>query len=149
MYLEEFSAVYMAFFQFGQIYEKKTKPTNHLTDKKPNTRFSHTKVSPPSLLNAGDYVMPSIFNLAIIAISINTAAGCLFTLKLKVREKIRLKIREGIQTTSLRLTTSSSEAVDEEQFFFTLTYSLVETQEQTLHRKKQLRKNPPDWEINK
>ena len=40
-------------------------------------------------------------------------------LELKVTEKIRLKIREDIQTTPMELTTSPSDVVDGEQFFST------------------------------
>ena len=36
-------------------------------------------------------------------------------------EKIRLKIREDIQTTTIEVTTSSSDVADEEQVFFTQT----------------------------
>ena len=39
-------------------------------------------------------------------------------LELKVTEKIRLKIREDIQTTRIEVTTSSSEVAYEEQLFF-------------------------------
>ena len=61
------------------------------------------------------------FNLkkAHIAGSVNTAAGFLATLELKVMEKIRLKIREDIKTTPIEVTTSFSDVGDEEQFFVT------------------------------
>ena len=59
------------------------------------------------------------FKIAHIAGSVNTAADFLSRLELKVAEKIRLKIREDIQTTLIEVTTSSSDVTDEEQFFFT------------------------------
>ena len=60
-----------------------------------------------------------IFKIAHIAGSVNAAADFLSRLELKVTEKIRLKIREDIQTTPIEVTTSSSDVADEEQFFFT------------------------------
>ena len=71
-----------------------------------------------------------------IAGSVNTAADFLSRLELKVTEKIRLKIREDIQTTPIEVTTSSSDVADEERFFFTQADKNDESEEQTLERKK-------------
>ena len=54
-----------------------------------------------------------------IAGSVDTAADFLSHLELVVTEKIRLKVREDVQTTPIEVTTPSSEIADEEQFFFT------------------------------
>ena len=54
-----------------------------------------------------------------IAGSVNTAAEFLSRLELKVTEKIRLKIREDIQTTPIEVTTSSSDVAHEEQLLLT------------------------------
>ena len=51
--------------------------------------------------------------------SVNTTANFLSRLELKNTEKIRIKIREDVQTTPLEVTTSCSHVTDEEQFFFT------------------------------
>ena len=40
-----------------------------------------------------------------------------------VTKKIRLNIREDIQTTPIVVTTSSSDVADEEQFFFTFAHN--------------------------
>ena len=40
-------------------------------------------------------------------------------MELKVMEKIRLKIREDLQTTPIEVSKISSDIVDEEEFFFT------------------------------
>ena len=58
------------------------------------------------------------FQVGYIAGKVNTAAGSFSRLELKVTEKIRLKIREDIQTTPIELTTSTSDVADEEHFFF-------------------------------
>ena len=79
------------------------------------------------------------FKIAHIAGSVNTAADFPSQLELKVTEKIRLKIREDVQTTPIEVTTSSSDVAEEEQFFFTDTDDQDETEEQILQRKEQSR----------
>ena len=67
---------------------------------------------------------------------------------MKVTERIRLKIREDVQTTPIEVTTSSSDVADEEQFFFTQTDDQDETEEQTLQRKQQSREKAAEWVVN-
>ena len=83
-----------------------------------------------------------------IAGSINTAADFLSRLELKVTEKIRLRIREDIQTTPIEVTTSSLDVADEEQFFFTQADNNDESEEQTLERKEESRQNAKQWAAN-
>ena len=135
----------MAFHEFAHILWEATKATIVLTDNKPVTRFIQTKAIPPSLWNACDYVLQFNFEIAQIVGSVNTAAEFLSWLELKVTEKIRLKIREDVQTTPIEVTTSSSDVADEEQFFFTHTDGEGETEEQTLERKEQSRKKATEW----
>ena len=139
IYSKEFLAIYMAFLEFAHILWETTKPTIVLTDNKSVTRFFQTKAIPPSLWNACDYVLQFNFKIAHIAGSVNTAADFLSRLELKVTERIRLKIREDVQTTPIEVTTSSSDVADEEQFFFTHTDDQDEAEEQILQRKEQSR----------
>ena len=88
------------------------------------------------------------FKIAHIAGSVNTAADFLSRLELKVTEKICLEIREDIQTTTIEVTTSSSDVADEEQVFFTQTDNDKESEEQTLERKEQSRQNSKHWALN-
>ena len=88
------------------------------------------------------------FKIAHIAGSVNTAADFLSRLELKVTERIRLKIREDVQTTPIEVTTSSSDVADEEQFFFTHSDDHDETEEQILQRKEQSREKAAEWVIN-
>ena len=148
IYLKEFLAIYMAILEFAHILWEATKPTIVLTDNKSVTRFFQTKAIPPVLWNACDYVLQFNFKIAHIAGSVNTAADFLSRLELKVTEKIRLKIREDIQTTPIEVTTSSSDVADEEQVFFTQTDNDNESEEQTLARKKQSRQNAKQWAAN-
>ena len=135
----------MAFLEFAHILWEATKPTIVLTDNKSVTRFFQTKAIPPSLWNACDYVLQFNFKIAHIAGSVNTVADSLSRLELKVTERIRLKIREDVQTTPIEVTTSSSDVADEEQFFFMQTQGEDETEEQTLERKEQSREKATEW----
>ena len=88
------------------------------------------------------------FKIAHIAGSVNTAADFFSQLELKVTERIRLKIREDVQTTPIEVTTSSSDVADEEQFFFTQPDDQDETEEQIIQRKKQSRQKAAEWVAN-
>ena len=139
IYSKEFLTIYMIILEIAHILWEATKPTIALTDKKSVTRFFQTKAIPPSLRNACQYVLQFNFKIAHIAGSVNTAADFLSRLELKITERIRLKIREDVQTTLIEVTTSSSDVADEEQFLFTQTDDQDETEEQTLQRKQQSR----------
>ena len=103
----------MAFHEFAHILWQATKSTIVLTDYNALTRFFRTKGFPPALWNACDYVLQFSFKLADATGSVNTAAEFLSRLELKVKEKLRLKTREGIQTVALQVTTSSSDVAAE------------------------------------
>ena len=148
IYSKEILAIYMAFFEFAHSLWETSKPTNVLTDNKSVTRFFQTKAIPPSLWNACDYVLQFNFKITHFAGSIKTAADFISRLKLRVTEKIHLKIREDVQTTPIELSTSSSDVADEEQFFFTQTDSQDETDEQILQRKEQSQKKAAEWVVN-
>ena len=138
----------MAFLEFVHILWEATKPTIALTDNKSVTRFFQTKAIPPALWIACDYVLQFNFKRAHIAGSVNTAADFISSFELKVTEKIRLKIREYIQTAPIEVTTSSSDVADEEQLFFTFADDSNESEEQTLERKKQSKQNAKQWAAN-
>ena len=148
IYSKEFLEIYMAFLEFAHILSEATKPITVLTDNKSVTRFFLTKAIPPALCNASDYVMKLNIKIAHIAGSVNTAADFLSRRELKVTEKIRLKIREDIQTTPIEVTTSSFDVADEEQVFFTQAVKKDESEGKTLERKKQSRQNSKQWVAN-
>ena len=125
----------MAFLKFPHILWEATKPTIALTDNKSVKRFSQMKAIPPALWIACVYLLQFNFKNAHIAVSVNTLADFFPKLQLKVTEKIGLKIREGIQTTPIEVTTSSWDVADEEQFFFTQAGTNDELDKQTFERK--------------
>ena len=139
----------MAFIKFAHVYWETTMPTILLTDNKSVTLFFQTKTIPPALWNACDYLLQLNFKRAHIAGSVKTAADFPSTLELKVTERIRLKIRENIQTTPIEVTFSASDVADETQFFFTQADIKDESEEQTLERKEQSKQNANQWVANK
>ena len=148
IYSKETLATFMAFLEFAHILWEATKPTIVLTDNKSVTRLFQTKAISPTLWNACDYVLQFNFKIAHDAGSVKTATDFLSRLEHKVTEKIRLKIREDIQTTLLEVTTSCSDVADEEQFFFTQADNNDESEEQTLERKEQSKRNAKQWAAN-
>ena len=131
----------MAFLEFAHLLWEATKPTIVLRDNKLVTRFFKTTAIPTALLNANDYVLQFNFKIAHIAGLVNNTADFLSRLELNVMEKIRIKIGEDIQTTPLEMTTPSLDVADGKQFIITQTNPEIESEEQTLQRKKQARQN--------
>ena len=87
--------------------------------------------------NSCEYELLFDLKIAHIDGSVHTAVDPLSRLEQKVTEKIRLKIREDVQTTGIEVTTSSSVVADEEQVFFTQAECEDETDGQIFQRKEQ------------
>ena len=138
----------MELLEFAQIRSQATKPTFVLTGNISVTRFFQTRAIPPAQWNVCDYVLKFNFKIADTAGSVNTAVDSFSRLELKVLEKIRLKIREYIQTRPTELTISSSDVADEEQFFFTQADNEDELEDQTLEQKEQSGQNAKQWVAN-
>ena len=107
IYSKKLLAIYMAIFDFRDILWERTKAISVLTDKKSVTGFPQMKGSPPAPWNAFIHVLHFNFKIAHNAGSVNGAADFLSRLELKVTEKIRLKIRQDIQTLPLVVKTLS------------------------------------------
>ena len=151
IYAKEFSAIFFAFKEFGHIFWGTPNPMNILTDNKSVTRFFQTKIIPPTLWNACDYVIQFNFTIAHIPGENNTTADHLSRLEISPKEKLILRITEDIPTTPIELHVQSSGVSEEEQIFYTEDDD--ETEEQFLHGKKDARDNPanqlPDISIEK
>ena len=122
-----------------------------LTDNKSVTRFFQTKIIPPTLWNACDYVIQFSFTIAHIPGKNNTAADYLSRLELCPKEKLVLRIREDISTTPIELNVQSAGVTEEDQIFYT--EEDEETEEQIWQRKKDARSHPtnqlPDISLEK
>ena len=119
IYAKEFLAIYYAFKEFGLIFWGTPKPVIILTDNKSVTRFLQTKIIPPSLWNACDFVIHFNFTIAHIPGKNNTAADYLSRMELDPTEKLVPKIRADVETQPFEVSVQSAGVSEEEQVFFT------------------------------
>ena len=140
IYAKEFLAIFFAFKEFGHIFWGPLKPVIILTDKKSVTRFFQTKIIPPTLWNACDYVIQFSFTIAHIPGKNNTAADYLSRLEICPKEKLVLRIPEDIPITPIELNVQSAGVTEEDQIFYT--EEDEETEEQIWQRKKDARCHP-------
>ena len=111
-----------------------------LTDNKSVTRFFQTKIIPPTLWNACDYVIQFHFTTSHIPGKNNTAAGYLSRLEICPKKKLILRKRKDISTTPIELSIQSAGVTEEDKIFFT--DDDEETEEQIWQRKKNARSRP-------
>ena len=139
IYAKEFWAIYFAFMDYNHILWGSTKPIIVLRDNKSVTRFFQTKMIPPSLWNACDFVLQFHFKIAHVLERMNTAADFLSRLDISPKEKVLLQIREDIQTTPILVNIQSSDIHEGDQFYF-LPEDDSETEEDIWERKQRARK---------
>ena len=126
IYTKDFLAIYFAFKEFGHIFWGAPKPVIILTDNKAVTQFFQTKIIPPALWNACDYVIQFNFVIAHIPGAQNTAADYLSRL-------------EDVQTLPIEINVQSAGVSQEEQIFYTNDDD--ETEEQYWARKNNQEKS--------
>ena len=119
IYAKEFLAIYYAFKEFGHIFWGTAKPVIILTDDKSVTRFFQTKIIPPPLWNACDFVIQFNFTIPHIAGKKNTAADYLPRMEMDPTEKLVLKIRADVEPQPIEVNVQSAGVSEEEQVFFT------------------------------
>ena len=144
IYAKEFLAIYMAFKEFGHIFWGATKPVIIMTDSKSVTRFFQTKMIPPPLWNACDFVLQFNFAIAHIPGKMNTAADFLSRLEMDPNEKIILKIREDIQIKPIEVNLESTGIAQEEPVFFDPTDQQETTEKELWKRKEEVRNAIPN-----
>ena len=125
--------------EFGHIFWGAPKPVIILTDNKAVTRLFQTKIIPPALWNACDYVIQFNFVIAHIPGAQNAAADYLSRLEADPKYKLVMKIREDVQTLPIEINVQSAGVTQEEQIFYTNDDD--ETEEQYWARKEAIRKN--------
>ena len=111
-----------------------------LTDNKSATRFVQTKIVPPALWNACDYVIQFNFVIPHIPGAQNTASEYISCLEADPKDKLFMKIREEVQTVPIEINVQSTGVSQEEQIFYTNDDD--ETEEQYWAKKEANRKNP-------
>ena len=89
VYAKEFLAIYFTFFmEYSHIVWACTKPTLVLTDNKLVTKFFQTRMIPPSLWNACNFVLQFHLEIAHVPGRMNTAADFLSRLEIKPKDKV-------------------------------------------------------------
>ena len=144
IYAKEFLAIYMAFKEFGHKFWGATKPVTIMTDSKSVTRFFQTKMIPPLLWNACDFVLQFNFTIAHVPGKINTAADFLSRLEMDPNEKIILKIREDIPTKPIEVNIESKGMAQEEPVFVDTTDQEQTTEKELWTRKEEARNAIPN-----
>ena len=95
IYAKEFLAIYCAFEEIGHIFWGAPRPVIILTDNKVVTRFFQTKIGPPALWNACDYVIQ--FNFVISQEHTTRQRIICPGLEADPKDKIVKEIREDVQ----------------------------------------------------
>ena len=117
IYAKEFLSKYFAFVKFGHLMWGSTFPVIVFTDNRSVTRFFQTKMIPPALWNACDYVLQNNFVIAHVAGSMITAAGVLSRTEVDPKEKLEMTIRNDIRTKAIEVNIQSSGIVEEERIY--------------------------------
>ena len=139
IYGKEFLAIYMAFKEFGHIIWGATKPVIIMTDSKSVTKYFQTKMIPPPLWNACDFVLQFNFTIAHILGKKKTAADFLCRLEMDPNKKIILKIRADTPTKPIEVNIESKGIAQEEPVFFDTTHQEQTTEKELWTRKEEAR----------
>ena len=134
----------MASKEFGLLFWGATKPVIIMTDSKSVTRFFQTKMIPPPLWNACDFVLQINFTIAHNPGKMNTAADFLSRLEMDPNQKKVLKIREDIPTKPIEVNIESAGIAQEETVFFEPTDQQETTEKELWKRKEEARNAIPN-----
>ena len=144
IYAKEFLAIYMALKKFAHVLWDTTKPVIIMTDSKPVIRFFQTKMIPPPLWNACDFLLQFQFTIAHILRKMNTAADFFLRLEIDPNEKIIFKIREDIPTEPIEVNIESTGIAQEEPVFVDTTDQEQTTEKELWKRKEEARNAIPN-----
>ena len=117
IYAKEILAIFFAFSEFGHLMWGSIFPVIVFTDNRTVTRFFQTKLIPPALWNACDYVLQYNFVIAHVAGAVNTAADFLSRTEVNPTEKLEKNLRNDIQTKAIEVNIQSSGIAEEEQIY--------------------------------
>ena len=117
IYAKEFLAIYFAFSEFGHLMWGSVFPVIVFTDNRSVTRFFQTKIIPPALWNACDYVLQYNFVIAHVAGAMNTAADFLSRAEWNPTEKLEMNIRNDVNTKATEVNIQSTGVAEEELLY--------------------------------
>ena len=145
IYAREFLAIFFAFPEFGHLMWGSTFPEIVFTDNRAVTRFFQTKLIPPALWNACDYVLQYNFVIAHVAGAMNTAADFLSRTEISPTKKLEMNLRNDIQTKAIEVNIQSSGITEEEQIHI---HADDENDEKTLWEQKDNIRNQTQTETH-
>ena len=117
IYAKEFLAIFFAFSEFGHLMWGSTFPVIVFIDNRAVTRFFQTRIIPPALWNACDYVLQYNFVIAHVTGAMNTAADFLSRTEINPTEKLEMNLRNDLQTKAIEVNIQSSGIAEEEQIY--------------------------------
>ena len=152
-YAKEFLAIYFAFSEFGHLMWGSVFPVLVFTDNRSITRFFQTKIIPPPLWNACDYVIQYNFVIAHVAGAMNTAADFLSRAEVNPTEKLELNITNDVTTKAIEVIIQSRGVAEEESLY--ILPEEAPSEQQLWEEKESLRKtakeethNEPEYEVS-
>ena len=117
IYAKEFLAIYYAFSEFGHLMWGSVFPFIVFTDNRSVTRFFQTKIIPPALWNACDYILQYNFVIAHVPGAMNTAADFLSRAESNPTEKLEMNIRNDVNTKAIEVNIQSTGVAEEELLY--------------------------------
>ena len=152
IYAKEFLAIYFAFSEFGHLMWGSVFPVIVFTDNRSVTRFFQTKISPPALWNACEYVLQYNIVIAHVAGAMNTAADFLSRAESNPTEKLEMNIRNDVNTKAIEVNIQSTGVAEEELLYILpgecpTEQQLWEEKEATRQSAKTATHNEPENEV--
>ena len=141
IHAKEFLAIYMAFKDIGHVFWGATKPVIIMTDNNSVTRFFQTKMIPPPLWNACEFVLQFNFITAHIPGKMHPAADFLSRLEMDPNEKTIVEIREKIPKKPIEVNIEFTRIAQEDQVFFDPTDQQETTEKKELWTRKEEARN--------
>ena len=117
IYAEQFLSIYFAFVEFGHLMWGSTLPVIVFTDNRSVTQFFQTKMIPPALWKACDYVLQYNSVIAHVSGRMNTAADFHSRTEVDPTEELEMTIRNDIHTKAIEVNIQSSGIVEVEQIY--------------------------------
>ena len=117
IYVKEIPAIYFEFSEFGHLMWGSVFSVIIFTDNRSVTRFFQTKIIPPALWNACDYVLQYNFVIAHVAGAMNTAADFLSRAESNPTETLELNIRNDVITKATEVNIQSTGVAEEELLY--------------------------------
>ena len=117
IYAKQFPAIYSACSEFGHLMWGSAFLHIVFTDNRCVTHFCQTKIIPPTLWTASDYVLQDNFVIAHVAGAMNTVADFLSRVEINTTGKLEMNIRTDVTTQAIEVNIQSTGVAEEETLY--------------------------------